>query len=122
MAHPQYKRTERVAQVLKVELAQFLLHEFKDPRLGMITVSEVKLSTDMKHAKIYVAVHGGEEAEAEAIKILQGAAGFLRGQLGRRLYLRSIPELNFTVDRSLDHVFKIQKILKEVLPKEEEEP
>lgn len=122
MAHPQYKRAERVARLLKEELSQFLLQEFKDPRLGLITISEVKLSADMQHAKIFVAVHGGEETEAEAMKILQGAAGFLRGQLGRRLHLRLIPELNFTVDHSLDHVFKINKILKEVLPKEEEEP
>lgn len=119
MAHPQYKRTERVARVIKEELSQFLLQGFKDPRLGLITISEVKLSADMRYAKIFVAVHGGEDAEAETMKILQGAAGFLRGQLGRRLHLRLIPELNFTVDHSLDHAFKINKILKEVLPEED---
>lgn len=122
MAHPQYKRAERVARVIKEELSQFLLLEFKGPRLGLITISEVRLSADMSHAKVFVAVHGGEPAEVEALKILQGAAGFLRGTLGRRLRLRTMPELNFVPDHSLDHVFKIDKILKEVLPKKEEEP
>ena len=96
----EYSRTVRVAEQLRRELAALIQQEVKDPRVGMVTISDVEVSTDFGHAKVYVTVlDGGEQAEA-SVAALNRAAGYLRRELGRRLVLRTIPRLKFHHDRT----------------------
>jgi ribosome-binding factor A len=97
----EFPRTRRVGEQIQRELAGILQEEFKDPRLGMISVSGVEVSRDLAHAKVYISVLGGEEAVSETLKVLNKAAGFLRHQLGQRMRLRAVPQLRFLYDASL---------------------
>ncbi len=94
----EYNRTDRVAEQIRRELAVLIQQELKDPRVGMATVSEVRVSSDLTHAKVYVTVLDGPEQAAETLAALNHAAGFLRRELGRRLVLRVIPQLRFFHD------------------------
>jgi ribosome-binding factor A len=97
----EFPRTRRVGEQIQREVAGILQEEFKDPRLGMISVSGVEVSRDLAHAKVYISVLGGEEDVSETVKVLNKAAGFLRHQLGQRMRLRSVPQLRFLYDGSL---------------------
>lgn len=107
----QGKRTDRVNQLLKEEAADILRTELKDPRIGFATVTEVEVSKDLRHAKVYVSVLGPEEAWQSAFKALTAAEHFVRGQLRRRLRLRIIPEVSFCPDRSMAHAAQIQRVI-----------
>ena len=102
MAH-EYSRTQRVADQVQRELAVLIQQEVKDPRVGMATVSAVEVSRDMGHAKVFVTILNTDAAEEiqAAVKALNNAASFLRGQLGRRMQLRTVPSLRFHYDDSL---------------------
>lgn len=100
----EFKRTDRIADEMQKELAVLIQREIKDPRLGMmVTVSGVQVSTDLAHAKVFVTFLGRDtQAEvAEALKVLNGAAGYLRTELSRRIKLRTMPALKFQFDASL---------------------
>ena len=97
----EFPRTRRVGEQIQREVAGILQEEFKDPRLGMISVSGVEVSRDLAHARVYISVLGGEEEVGETIKVLNKAAGFLRHQLGQRMRLRAVPQLRFLYDESL---------------------
>ncbi len=99
----EFKRTRRVAEQLQRELAQLIRDEVKDPRLGMVTVVDVEVSRDLSHAKVFVTLLAGdEEARMTSVAILNDAAGMLRRFLGRRLRLRTIPQLHFHYDQSIE--------------------
>jgi ribosome-binding factor A len=97
----EFPRTRRVGEQIQREVAGILQEEFKDPRLGMISVSGVEVSRDLAHAKVYISVLGGDEDVSETIKVLNKAAGFMRHQLGQRMRLRSVPQLRFLYDGSI---------------------
>ncbi|EAR59759.1 30S ribosome-binding factor RbfA [Neptuniibacter caesariensis] len=102
-----YSRTERIADQLQRELAQLIQFEIKDPRLGMVTVSYVKVSKDLGFADVYITVlplNGKDEAEAivDSLKVLNSAAGFLRGELARNIKLRIMPQLRFHFDETIE--------------------
>lgn len=99
----EFKRTERVADFLKRELATLIQQELRDPRLGMISVTEAQVSRDLSHAKVYVTVLGKDSAEqAEpSLAVLNQAAGFLRSQLARMNNARTTPRLRFYYDDSV---------------------
>lgn len=94
------QRTQRLADQIQKDISGLIRQELKDPRLGMITVSAVKVSSDLGYADIYVTVLGQtlEESPEASIKVLNGAAGFLRTELARGLKLRVIPRLRFHYD------------------------
>lgn len=94
------QRTQRLADQIQRELAILIRQELKDPRLGMVTVSSVKVSPDMGYADIYVTVIGSslDEKPDESIRILNDAAGFLRGEVGRAIRTRVTPRLRFHYD------------------------
>ena len=98
----EFTRAQRVAEQIQRELAVLIQQEIKDPRVGMVTVSAVKVSSDLTHAKVYVTVLDGEEGAAGTVKILNRAAPFLRHALSRRLVLRIMPHLNFVYDEALE--------------------
>lgn len=97
---------------MKEELSDLLLRNIKDPRIGFVTITEVRMSADLRHARVYFVTHEGGEEQRRTLEGLESARGYLRGELGRRLSLRYVPDLSFTVDETLDHSFRIREILK----------
>ncbi len=94
-------RIRRIGGQLQRELATLIRDEVRDPRLGMVTVAEVRVSSDLSHAKVFVTVMGDEKACELSVEVLNRAAGFLRVQLGKVLRLRTVPQLHFVYDHSL---------------------
>jgi ribosome-binding factor A len=113
-------RIQRVNEQLKREIAEILLAEVKDPRVGPATVTGVHTAPDLTLAQVRMLVQGSEEEQEETLRGLRAAAPFIRAALGRRLDLRRVPELRFELDRSLEHAMRIERILSEVLPDEPE--
>jgi ribosome-binding factor A len=97
----EFLRSDRVAGQLRRELARLIQQEVKDPAVGFISVSDVEVSRDLSHARVYVTVFDSEEAPA-CIKALNRAGGFLRNRLGKILRMRLIPELSFLHDASVE--------------------
>jgi ribosome-binding factor A len=98
------RRVERVASLIKREVSQMLLHGIKDDRVGsgIVSITDVNVSGDLQHAKIFVSIYGTEEAKAETMAGLDSAAGYVRSHLGQHLRLRRTPEVSFVEDRSLE--------------------
>jgi ribosome-binding factor A len=96
-----FKRAERVAGSLRRELAQIIQMEIKDPEVGFIGLSDVEVTRDLSHAKVYVTVFEHEKAQS-SIRALNQAAGFLRSRLGQVMRIRSVPELHFHHDASVE--------------------
>ena len=108
-------RHERVGEEIAHEINAMLAGELKDPRLeGSIIASEVRVQPDMKHARVFISVKGTNEEQADAIKALEHAAGFIRHELVERLQLRRLPELHFALDLSEERVERIEQLLREV--------
>jgi len=107
-------RHERVAEEIAHELSTMLAGELKDPRLeGALTVTEVRVSPDLKRARVYVSVVGDEAEKKRAIKGLEAAAGFIRHELTERLQLRRMLELHFQLDRSEEYGQRIEELLRQ---------
>lgn len=106
------RRTERVGDVIRAELAELILHRLKDPRIRMTTVTSVQLSADLRHARVLVSVMGEEAARQQSLEALRHAAGYLRRQLAHELYrLKNIPELRFELDRGPEYSQRISELL-----------
>jgi ribosome-binding factor A len=110
-----YSRSERVADLLKEEVAGMLLAEIKDPRVqGMVTIMSVRVTKDLRHATFGVSVMGDEKSQKQAMAGLRKASGFIRFTLGKRLKIKRIPELHFEMDRSLDAQEHIELLLRKI--------
>lgn len=110
----QGKRLDRVNQLIKEEISTLLQRELKDPRLGFVTVTAVETSKDLRTAKVFVSVLGGEDQWAGSLAALGSARGFVRNWLRQHLDLRVTPELEFRADRSMEHAARIHQILREL--------
>jgi ribosome-binding factor A len=119
MAHP-FKRADRVSGLIQQELSRLLWREAKDPRLAQVTITAVRVSPDLRHARVYVRGLAGAEQLPGVLEGLESARGFLRGELGRRLRLRYAPELSFEVDQSVDWSLQVAQLLREVQPPAQE--
>jgi ribosome-binding factor A len=116
------RRPDRVAEAIREEVATFLTDGVKDPRVrGMVTVTGVDITRDLRHAKIFVSVLGEETERADTMAGLAGIAPHLRGHIGRALRLRAAPELTFKYDTSVTHAARIETLL-ERLRQERDEP
>jgi ribosome-binding factor A len=113
---PKFRRTDRVNEQLKQEIAVLVRDEVRDPRVGLATVTAVESSPELDHAKVYVTTLGDEDERAGVMAGLRSAAPFIRSQLGRRLHMRRIPELHFEYDRVLEEATRIERLLREALP------
>lgn len=111
-------RVERVGDLLKEELSELILREVKDPRVGFVTITGVRVSADLRHARVYVVTHETGEGQERTLEGLQSARGYLRGALGRRLRLKYIPDLSFNIDETLEEGFRIHEILKSLATKD----
>jgi len=110
----EFSRTSRIGELIQRELAQMIQQEVSDPRVGMVTVSQVEVTSDMKYAKVYVTRLNGVDSEQDVTECIQGlshAAGFLRRGLARRIELRNMPELRFHYDKSLEHGFYMDELI-----------
>ncbi len=112
-----FSRARRVGDQIQQELAELIRDEIRDPRVGSVTVSEVRASRDFAHAEVFVTGLGMDEAASrEMVKALNGAAGFLRRQLARRLSLRTVPALRFHYDPVFDRGARLNRLIDEVRP------
>ena len=98
----EFSRTRRVSEQIQRELSVLISEQLQDPRLGLVSVSGVEVSRDLSHAKVYFSTLGDADKMQEAHQVLKGAAGYLRHMLGRTLTMRSVPELHFHIDTSLE--------------------
>jgi ribosome-binding factor A len=108
-----HNRPERVAHLLQQRLAELFARGLKDPRLGLVTITGVKMSPDLREAWVYWTVHGEMEVREETAKGLSAARGYLRYELSS-LGLRVLPELHFTYDEAIDRGDRIERLLREV--------
>lgn len=106
-----YSRATRVADLLKEEISEMLCKEVKDPHIGFITITDVEVSKDLKHAQIFYTILGDEKQEEESADALSRVSSFIKKQLGKRLRMRYIPEIIFKYDHSLAYGTKIDHIL-----------
>jgi ribosome-binding factor A len=111
-------RNVRIADQIRLELARLLREEVRDPRVGFVTLTEVDLSPDLKHARVYVTTMA-EEPES-TLAALKRATPFLRRSLARHAKLRYTPQLRFMIDKSVGTGFRVEELLQEI--GDEEEP
>ncbi len=115
-----FPRTARVAEQLRQDLSELIRDAVKDPRLGPVTVTEVQVARDFSHAKVFVSFLGVTQGLEEKISILQSAARMIQGQLGRRLRLRMIPQLQFHYDEVLDHGQRMDALIAKARAEDEQ--
>jgi ribosome-binding factor A len=110
------RRVSRVGALIKREVSLMLLNDIKDDRVGagMVSVTDVDVSGDLQHAKIFVSIYGSEEAKAETMAGLKAATGYVRSELGQRVRLRRTPEVLFVEDRSLERGDRILSLLNQI--------
>lgn len=110
------RRVSRVAELIKREVSQMLIHDIKDDRVGsgMVSVTDVVVSGDLQHAKIFVSVYGSEEAKSETMAGLKSATGYVRSELGQRVRLRRTPEVIFQEDPSIERGTKVLSLLNQL--------
>lgn len=107
------RRTIRVDQLLKQEIAR-IIADLKDPRIGFATVMDVRTSPDLRHARVFVSVLGGEDEKQVALDALTGARGFIRSRVGQEITLKYLPELHFELDRTLEQAARIEELLEDL--------
>jgi ribosome-binding factor A len=115
-----FKRSEKVAEAIHEEISRLLIKGVKDPRVGFVTVTGVKVTDDLHHATIYFSSIGTEAEQKEAEAGLNSARGFLRREVGKVLRMRYIPDIHFKYDESVVYGSHIENILKQIHDTEEE--
>ena len=110
---PNPHRQEKLGELFAVELSDLLRTRVKDPRVGFASITHVEVSGDYRHAKIYVSVMGSDEDQANTMKALKHASGFLRHELAGRIVLRYMPEIVFKLDTSIEKGTRILELIRE---------
>lgn len=110
MSKPAYKRSARVGDQMLHEVADILQRKIKDPRIGFVTVTGVEISDDLRNAKVFVSVLGGDKADT--LRGLESASNFIRSELGRRMRLKFVPELMFRLDETAEKSAHMMEILR----------
>lgn len=111
----EYPRTRRVAEQMQRELAELIRAEVKDPRVGLVTLTAVEVSPDYAHAKVYFTTLAEGEQRREVEAGLRHAGGFLRRELAHRLRIRSMPELHFVFDASVERGTRVSHLIDEAI-------
>jgi len=115
------RRSQRVADLVRSELSLLVLTEAHDPELRKVTITDVEMPPDLRSAKVFFSCLGGDEERAKAADALRRAAGYLRREVAQRCRLRYAPELHFVSDHSLERGARIEELLQQVLPPDEDE-
>jgi ribosome-binding factor A len=109
-----YKRKDRVGDLLRHEISQILFRDIKDPRIGFVTITGVEVSDDLKEARVYYSVVGTEEEKKATEKGLRSSVNYIRNELRKVLDLKHIPNLTFRFDASIEYGDRIERLLKEI--------
>ena len=104
---------------MKQEIADILMRKIKDPRIGFVTVTDVDLADDLRNAKVFVSVYGGDDQKRASLEGLKSASSFIRSELGRRMRLRFVPELLFRFDATVERGAHIMELLREIEQKKD---
>ena len=115
----EYSRSQRVVEQIRRELAELIRLEVKDPRVGFITLTDVEITPDYAHAKVFFTNMTGEGDVPGILQGLRRASGFLRRELGRRIRIHTIPELHFHYDRSVEEGSRLSQLIDEVVKEDE---
>ncbi len=116
------RRVSRVASLIKREISQMLISDIKDDRVGagMVSITDVNVSGDLQHAKIFVSIYGTPEAKAETMEGLKSTVSFVRRELGHRMRLRRTPEIVFVEDTSLERGDRLIHLINQISDQDEE--
>lgn len=115
----EYSRSQRVVEQIRRELAELIRTEVKDPRVGFITLTDVEITPDYAHAKVYFTSMQGADGVDEILVGLRRASGFLRRELGRRVRIHTTPELHFHYDKSVEEGSRLSRLIDEVVREDE---
>jgi len=110
MSKPTYKRAERISDQMKEEIADILMRKIKDPRIGFVTVTDVEVADDLRNAKVFVSIYGGDKDKT--LKGLERASAFIRSELGKRMRMRYTPEILFRFDKTVEQGAHIMELLR----------
>jgi len=116
-----FKRADRVADLLKAEISDILLKQIRDPRIGTVTITAVEITDDLRYAKVYFVEMGKDQIDDQTREGLQKAKGFLKRELGKRLQLRYMPDINFIFDKSFAYGNRIEKLIAEIHRQEDDD-
>ncbi|MDZ7316971.1 MAG: 30S ribosome-binding factor RbfA [candidate division KSB1 bacterium] len=109
-----YKRADRVASVIHEKIGEMMIRELKDPALHQVTITKVKVSDDVRHAKIYYSVYGDQQKKQNAAKAFDRAKGYIRSEIGAVLTLRFVPTITFCYDDSIEYADHIERLIKKL--------
>lgn len=107
-------RQQKVQELLKEEISDILLRDFKDPRLGFVTIIDTEVTSDMRHAKVFVSIMGTEQERKDNIDVLNHAKWHIRTAFMKRVCMKTIPELEFVLDTSVDKSIRILELLQQI--------
>ncbi len=116
------RRTLQVAELLREDLSDIIRREVDDPRVGFFSVTQVEVGEDLRSARVFISVLGSEDERRETLQALRSAAAFIRHHLKPRLRMRSIPELDFRDDRSMEHAEQIARAIHSLHDEEKNRP
>lgn len=117
MALRPYPRSSRISELLLEEISWLIQRELKDPRIGFVTLTQVSVSKDLRHAKVFVSIMGEDAEREKCIEGLRHSVGFLRMRLRENLRLRIIPEITFVLDTTLEKVKRINELIRDIQDK-----
>lgn len=106
-----YRRL-KLQDLLREEISSMILRDIKDPGFGLITILDVKMTEDLKYAKVFYSVYGSDEEKEKTVKALKRSRGYIKFLLGERLKLRYMPDISFVIDDSYEKIARIEEILK----------
>ena len=107
-------RMRRVDEAIRQVIGAAVAGELKDPRVGFVTVTDVRTSADLSHARVYVSVLGDEDERAASMSGLQSAHGYLQGRIASELHLKRTPTLTFAYDSTTDRALRVEELLEEI--------
>ncbi len=111
---PEFKRARRVSELLREEISRVITQQLKDPLIGIVTVTAIKLTDDLKLARVYFSVLGDDNTRKNSLRGLERAAKFIRSELGHKTNLKYVPEIEFYYDETVDYAQNIESLLKEI--------
>ena len=107
-------RAQRVGELIREEIATLLTKGLKDPRIGFVSVMGVRMSGDLRYANVYVSLYGTEKERNSSLIALRHATGWIRREIGKAIRLRCTPEIRFFTDDSLDQVYHLEEVFREI--------
>ncbi len=116
------RRVERANKLLREIIGDFLLYRLKDPRLQFVTITEVQVSPDFQHGKVYFTVLGDEQQERAALQALESAESLIREEINRNVHWRFIPRLTFILDKRIEKAMKVLSLLDQIAQQSSAEP